>query len=170
MAASRWILKQLVQVHRAEDPSGEPDREIEGGSNSYKCTEQKPNRTFTFAADRVEATRTSAQSRSRSSIVAYFGAAKQLVQVHRAEADLRGRDRGDRGSNSYKCTEQKLAVKYLYIFMTSGSNLYKCTEQKETFLCFLGMGNNPMVGATVAVAVATADVAVAVATAEAMNK
>ena len=42
-----------------------------------------------------------------------------------------------------------------------GSNSYKCTEQKETFLCFLGMGNNPMVGATVAVAVATA---------EAMNK
>ena len=41
------------------------------------------------------------------------------------------------------------------------SNSYKCTEQKETFLCFLGMGNNPMVGATVAVAVATA---------EAMNK
>ena len=42
-----------------------------------------------------------------------------------------------------------------------GSNSYKGTEQKETFLCFLGMGNNPMVGATVAVAVATA---------EAMNK
>ena len=64
---------------------------------------------------------------------------KQLVQVHRAEVFWRLDS----------------------LMMPKRSNSYKCTEQKETFLCFLGMGNNPMVGATVAVAVATA---------EAMNK